>query len=114
ECFFGMFFLHLADMELERNIIHCIPPFLECIVAYTATRLYETGYGSKVCLAEQNLWQTGESMPLPREIEQKSASATDNQAWQSKTCGKRAKACLCHGKLSKRVPLPQKSKHHYG
>jgi len=33
-------------MELKRNIIHGIPPFLECIVAYIATRLYKTGYGS--------------------------------------------------------------------
>lgn len=33
-------------MELKWSIIHGTPPFLECIVAYTATTLYKTGYGS--------------------------------------------------------------------
>ena len=47
-------------------------------------------------------------MPLPRENEQRTASATENYIGQSKNCGKRAKACLCHGKLSNKVPLPQK------
>ncbi|MBQ6440375.1 MAG: hypothetical protein IJJ06_09675, partial [Mogibacterium sp.] len=46
ECLFRMLILHLADMELKWSIIHSTPPFLECIVAYTATSLYKTGYGS--------------------------------------------------------------------
>jgi len=40
-------------MELKRNIIHGIPPFLECIVAYIATRLYKTGYGSQAITIKQ-------------------------------------------------------------
>jgi hypothetical protein len=41
-----MLILHLADVELKWSIIHSTPPFLECIVAYYATSLYKTGYGS--------------------------------------------------------------------
>jgi hypothetical protein len=68
-----MLILHLADVELKWSIIHSTPPFLECIVAYYATSLYKTGYGS---LLTENLMEKWNSIKILIEF----AKSSENQS----------------------------------
>ena len=47
-------------------------------------------------------------MLLPRENGQKTVFATEKWSLKSKTCGKWAQRCFCHGKTGKNHRLPQK------
>jgi hypothetical protein len=58
-----MLILHLADVELKWSIIHSTPPFLECIVAYYATSLYKTGYGSLLVGFSRQIGKSLENLP---------------------------------------------------